>query len=409
MCICVLLMLAVVGCGENSVEPVVGSEPVVPDPPAAGYYVAPGGDDGNTGDWSSPWLTLQHAASQVGPGDVVHVADGTYAGFQVRTSGTASSPITFQAQGTAAIVNRQNPSTPDNINIEGADYIVVDGFVVEDAPRVGVRAVEATGVIIRNNVVSGSGLTGILTGWTPQIQIIGNISGTSLVQHGIYVSNSRVPNDNPIIRDNVVFGNAKNGIQINGDCWVGGDGIISGAIIEGNFVHDNHWKGLSLISMQSSIVRNNVIYDNGVDSGAGGIHLADQVGPSCDKPSSNNTIVNNTVVEPRIACMRMTDGSTGNVVFNNICVASSSSRLIVDEVGGNLIDAVSNITTLSAAGLFVNAGNKDFHLAASSAAIDAGVPLYQSVNAPAIDRDFRARPAAGAWDAGAYEYGARAR
>jgi len=409
MCICFLLMLAVVGCGEDApVVPAASEEPEVIDPPASGYYVAPGGNDGNAGDRSSPWRTLQHAANQVGPGDVVHVADGTYTGFQVRSSGTASSPITFQAQGTAAIINRRNASTPDNINIEGADYVVVDGFAVQDAPRVGIRAVEATGVIIRDNVVSRSGLTGILTGWTPHIQIIGNVCSTSLVEHGIYVSNSRVPDDNPIIRDNVSFGNQKNGIQINGDCWVGGDGIIEGAMIEGNFVHDNNWKGLSLISMQNSTVRNNVIYDNGVSAGAGGIHFADQVGPSCGKPSSNNTVVNNTVVEPRIACMRMTNGSTGNIVFNNICVASASSRLIVDEAGGNLIDGASNLTLLASTGLFVDAGNKNYHLAASSAAIDAGVSRYQSVSAPAIDRDTGVRPAVTTWDAGAYEYGARA-
>ena len=335
---------------------------------AADYYVAPAGNDGNSGLSGSPWRTLQTAANSVGPGDVVHVADGTYAGFQVRTSGTASSPITFRADGTGALVNTQNASTPDNINIEGADYIIVDGFVVEDAPRVGVRVVQATGVVIRNNVIARSGLTAILSGWTPQIQIIGNVCGTSLGEHGIYVSNSNVPNDNPIIRDNVCFGNAKNGIQVNGDCWEGGDGIIEGAILEGNFVHDNNWKGLSLISMQNSIVRNNVIYDNGVSAGAGGIHFADQVGPSCGKPSSNNTVVNNTVVEPRIACIRMTDGSTGNVVFNNICIASDNSRLIADEVGGNLIDTSSNITLLSSAGPFANEGNKDYHPSSSSAA-----------------------------------------
>jgi serralysin len=340
----------------------------------------------------------------VGPGDVVNVVDGTYAGFEVRTSGTAANPITFRAQGSSVVVNRENHNTPDNINVEGADYVVIEGFVVVDAPRVGVRAVQATGVVFRDNVISGSGLTGILTGWTPEIEIVGNVCATSRGEHGFYVSNSNVANDNPIIRDNECYGNAKNGIQINGDCWVGGDGIISGALIEGNFVHDNNWKGLSLISMQNSIVRNNVIYDNGVSAGAGGIHLADQVGPRCYLPSSNNIVVNNTVVEPRIACIRMTDGSTNNVVFNNICCGANSSRLIEDEVGGNLIDSASNLTLLATSGLFVNVAGKDFHLSASSNAINAGIAAYQSVNPPGTDRDGRTRPMAGAWDIGAYEY-----
>ena len=38
------------------------------------------------------------------------------------------------------LVNLQNTSTPDNINIEGGNYVTVEGFIVEDAHRVGLRA-----------------------------------------------------------------------------------------------------------------------------------------------------------------------------------------------------------------------------------------------------------------------------
>jgi len=372
---------------------------------AGDYYVSTAGNDSNAGSSTAPWRTLQNAANTAGAGDVVHVADGTYVGFQITSDGTAASPITFTASGSGAVVNQENSSTPDNINLEGASYVVVDGFVVEDATRVGIRAVQATGVVIRNNTVRRSGLTGILTGWTPSIVIENNVVSASTGEHGIYVSNSNTPNDNPVIRGNECFGNAKNGVQVNGDCWEGGDGIIEGALIEGNFIHDNNWKGFSIISMQASTIQNNVIYDNGISAGAGGIHLADQVGPSCGKPSSNNLIVNNTVVEPRIACIRLTDGSTGNVIFNNICVAPSSSKLIVDEVGGNLVDGASNLQVTSSIGLFVDATARNLHLAAASAAIDRGVPNYQGRPAPNVDRDGVARPAGLRHDAGAYEVG----
>jgi hypothetical protein len=372
---------------------------------AANYYVSPSGNDSNGGNSGAPWRTLQKAANTVGAGDVVHVADGTYVGFQVTADGTAASPITFAASGSSALVNQRNSSTTDNINLEGASYVVIEGFVVEDAPRVGIRAVQATGVVIRNNTVRRSGLTGILTGWTPSIVIENNVVSASAGEHGIYVSNSNTPNDNPVIRGNECFGNAKNGVQLNGDCWEGGDGIIQGARVENNFIHDNNWKGFSIISVQASIFQNNVVYDNGISAGAGGIHLADQVGPSCGMPSSNNLVVNNTVVEPRIACIRMTDGSTSNVIFNNLCVASSSSNLIVDEVGGNLVDGASNLRLTSSTGLFVNATGRNLHLAAGSAAIDAGIPTYQGRPAPNADRDGVARPAGLRHDVGAYEVG----
>lgn len=371
------------------------------------YTVSTSGGDSNPGTAASPWRTLQKAANTVRAGDVVNVTAGTYVGFQVKTSGTASNPITFKAE-PGVLVNQPNASTPDCINDEGGSYVIIDGFTVANAPRIGIRAVTATGVVIRNNIVSDCTLTGILTGWTPSVLIENNKASGSKEQHGIYVSNSNTPDDNPIVRGNECFGNNQNGIQFNGDCWEGGDGIIEGALIENNRIHDNNWKGFSLISVQKSVIQNNLVYDNGISAGAGGIHLTDQVGPSCGKPSSYNLVVNNTIVEPRIACIRMTDGSVGNIIFNNLCVANSVDKTIVDEVGGNLIDTVSNIRVASTGNLFVDPSAKDFHLAPGSSAIDAGLASWQERAAPALDFDGAARPAGAQIDIGAFEAGATA-
>jgi hypothetical protein len=368
---------------------------------ATDYYLSPSGNDSNSGDSANPWRTLQKAANTVSAGDIVHVADGTYVGMNMTRSGTAAAPIVFKADGANALVNARNASTDDNINLEGASYVVIDGFVVEDSPRAGIRVVEATGVVVRNNRVARSDHTGILTGWTPGIQIIDNISYGAVAQHGIYVSNSRVDPDNIIIRGNECYGNGQNGIQINGDCWEGGDGIVSGCLIEDNLVHDNNWKGFSLISVQTSVIRNNVIWDNGISAGAGGIHLVDQ--PDCNKASNSNVVVNNTIVEPRIAAIRTSLGATANIIFNNVVVASSTDYTIVDEVGGNWIEPASNVVRTSSTGLFTNAGGKDFHLADASPAINAGITVYQGADAPSADRDHGTRPQGGGYDSGAYE------
>ena len=73
------------------------------------FWVRPGGDDTATGtSTASAWASLVHAAGAVDPGDTVHVEDGSYQGFDLRTAGTAGSPITFVAEGSAARITADN-------------------------------------------------------------------------------------------------------------------------------------------------------------------------------------------------------------------------------------------------------------------------------------------------------------
>ena len=52
---------------------------------------------------------------------------------------------------------------------------------------------------------------------------------------------------------------------MNGDLSQGGDGVISGAVVEGNVIYDNGRAGGSGINgdgVQSSRIANNLLYDN---------------------------------------------------------------------------------------------------------------------------------------------------
>src|SRR6266404_2080206 len=64
------------------------------------YYVSPTGSDSNAGTSAAPFLTIQHAADVVNPGDMVIVRDGTYNNPAV--SGVGSKLIVMSRGGTAA-------------------------------------------------------------------------------------------------------------------------------------------------------------------------------------------------------------------------------------------------------------------------------------------------------------------
>ena len=67
-------------------------------------YVSPTGRDDADGSQASPWRTLQHAADQAQPGDIIFVGPGTYAPeVMVSNSGTADHSIRFVADGAATL------------------------------------------------------------------------------------------------------------------------------------------------------------------------------------------------------------------------------------------------------------------------------------------------------------------
>lgn len=393
------------------------------------YYVSPSGNNGNNGLTSSTaFLTLQHASNTVSAGDSVIVMAGTYTGFYHTTSGTALQRIIFSAQA-GVLINAPNGTTNDGINLEGADYVTVEGFKVYGVPRAGLRAVLNQGVIFRNNVADSCGKWGILTGFSENILIENNECSRSRDEHGIYFSNSA---DNPVIRGNHCWGNNACGIHMNGDVSLPpGDGIISNALVELNIIHDNGNGGGSGINgdgVQNSRIQNNLLYNN--HSSGISLYRIDGGGSA-----TNNVVVNNTIVQPTVTrwALNISDTSTGNTAFNNIFYSDHSFR------GSISVDATSmagfksdyniltnrmtsdgnNNSTLAQwqqatqldshsviatpAQLFANAGANDYHLSPASPAKDAGTASYQSLAAPPEDLAHQPRPQGVAHDAGAYE------
>ena len=394
--------------------------------PLRTLYVAPTGSDSADGGAITPWRTLQRAANLVRAGDLVIVRAGHYAGFNLTTSGTAANPIVFKAD-PGVVVDSPNPvRTQDGINLEGASYIVIEGFTVVGLPRTGIRSVTNHHVTIRRNVGDLNGRWGILTGFSDDLLIEDNEMSRSVAEHGIYVSNS---GDRPVIRRNHVWGNSGNGIHMNGDLSQGGDGVISGAVVEGNVIHGNGRTGGSGINgdgVQSSRIVNNILYDNH----ASGISLYQIDG---GQPSRNNFVAHNTIVQAADGrwAINIQDGATGNRVVNNILLSLHAFRGAIDISTDSLSGFVSDsnavigrfttnggnsVLTLAAwrqatgqdlhsftttpAALFVDTAAGDYHLRADAPARDTAMTPTDVLT----DFEGLARPSGPASDIGADEY-----
>jgi hypothetical protein len=420
---------------------------------AATYYVTPTGSDSGAGSSAQPWLTLQNALKHLQAGDTVNVAAGNYAGFidgwdsapypdpYPLVSGTPSAPITFNAA-PGAIINSRDNKTPDGIDLEpGCNDIVIQGFTIQNPSggsitRAGIR-VESDGVVVQNNYITSCGSWGIFTSHANNVLVQSNTTSNSQAQHGIYIADASV---GPIVRGNVVFGNAQCGIQFNGDLSQGGTGLISNAVVEQNIVHDNGATGGAAINcdgLQNSVIRNNLLYGNH----STGIALFQE---DAAAGSINNQIVNNTIINAADSrnAIEINSASTGNTLLNNIlydlnpsslrgsiAITSDSlsgfvsdnnfmdPRLLLDDsletlsqwslATGN--DTHSTRLTLALMeSLFTNYGANDFSLAPGSAAIGAGVSgIYNGslwVPAPGNDLAGVPRPQTAGYDVGAYQY-----
>jgi hypothetical protein len=96
--------------------------------PAPSWFVAPDGDDTNTGKRADrPLASIQKALEQAQPGDAVKLADGTYRqSFHTIRDGTSDKPITILGSQKVSVMGSQSRIIEIN-----HDYIRLTGFVVD--------------------------------------------------------------------------------------------------------------------------------------------------------------------------------------------------------------------------------------------------------------------------------------
>jgi parallel beta-helix repeat protein len=401
----------------------------------ATFYVATNGNDNNNGAGTTPWATLQHAVDNINAGDTIVVRAGTYAGFRIEESGTATGYKTIKSAVNAKVVinapgseNRHN----SNIEVENFDETVgywrIRGLEVTNAPLAGIDLRDADFIQVMDCYVHDNTRWGIFTGFADNIVITRNTVTGSKVEHGIYMSNS---GDNASITDNIVANNYECGIQFNADISQGGDGIMSNNLIARNIVYGNGAGGGSALNFDglvNSRVVANLLYNNK----AGGIVL---YRGDAAVGSSGNLVVNNTIDMPATArwAVNINTNSINNQLYNNIIIQNHPTRGVISidassrtgfKSDYNLfigprfsLDGQNTTTTLaqwrtstgqdshsftaaSADALFANYTARDYRLKAGSPAIDKGR------NIQPVGTDIRGKPRKIGVnvDIGAYEY-----
>lgn len=448
---------------------------------AANYYVATTGNDTNAGTEAAPFKTIQKAANIVNAGDTVYIRGGTYNGLVLVTkSGTAGNPITFtNYAGETPVLDATGKTSADYWNgvftIRGTatsktSHVRVSGLKIQNNTAnngFGISCYYCADSEIRNNKTYNTRISGIVVGYGDRVVVDGNDiekanntgeqENLSILRESSFVTvTNNVVHDNGndsgggegidikqgshdvLVQGNTVYNNTKVGIYV--ESW---DKLTYNIVVDRNKIYSIGKSGVALGSecggpLRNVTISNNLIYNNtrhGVNVGIWG-DLFGQCGSPAPTPGNINgvKIVNNTIVgngQNGINYTRDTGlpvhPEFGNIyIANNLihdnghktlnfpgCPISHNAHAEVVShytIENNLLNGTSGkprcdwgsemlgTNPLLAAPQLVSA--TDFHLTASSPAIDAGTANH----APDHDYDGLVRPMNGLWDLGAYEF-----
>jgi len=389
-----LLLPGLVRCGGGSPDNTSLS--------ATTYYVSPSGSDSNPGTQTLPFLTIGHSTGVVKPGDTVIVENGIYQECPYNgISGTASAPITFEAQNQWGAVVA--PTSAQQSGCSGlmwqinASYVTLEGF-----------------------------------------EVVGPTSGNT------YNAGIKIQLENPLLAGDVVSHNEIHEVGA-GQCN-GGAGILSGgtnAIIDSNLIYDigagggmdcNDWDGIYMDDGNGQTAINNIVFGFANDPGFTALTMNNDAAPghpyAPNFPSNcsfiNNTVINNSGTQDfgvYMSCAPSTATCNNNLINNNILddvgknggntifqmmgrgtFGSSNqylNNLIYNSGSPNINSGQNLVNTVTSNPDFVNytgdqAGN--YELQSSSPAIGAGT----STGCPA--HDFNNVQRTGTCTIGAYTY-----
>ena len=207
------------------------------------FYVSKSGGDSNSGSYTAPWLTIQHAANSVTAGATVYVEAGVYnESVTFPASGTASSYITFASYpGQTATIDGTGLSvtgTQGLINIINQSYLTVSGFEIRNYTTAK-AALTPAGIWVTG---TGSGLN-LLNNLVHNITTTSEKNGNAF---GIAVYGTL---STPITKL-TISGNQVYALKTGESESVNVDGNVTYFSITNNIVHDNDNIGIDAIGFE---------------------------------------------------------------------------------------------------------------------------------------------------------------
>ncbi len=207
------------------------------------FYVSKSGNDNNSGSFTAPWLTIQHAANSVTAGATVYVETGTYnESVNFPHSGTSSSYITFtNYPGNSPVIDGTGlgvSGVQGLVNIVNQSYVTVSGFE------------------IRNYTTSSAGPT------PAGIWVTGSGSGVQLLNNSVHnITTTAEKNGNAFgiavygtsstpITNITISGNQVYNLKTGNSESLNVDGNVTYFTISNNVVHDNDNIGIDAIGFE---------------------------------------------------------------------------------------------------------------------------------------------------------------
>ena len=337
------------------------------------FYIAPGGNDSADGSIRHPWVTIQHAANAVAPGDTVHVAPGQYrAAVVTRTSGEATHRIRF--------ISDDHWGT--HIQTTGSDFSWTNHGDYVD---------------IRGFDITGDGRIGILN-YASHVQIVGNHVHDIPAMNTGGNGGAGIDNANYSAHDSDIIGNVVNNIgtidPVKPSSTIQGIYISNfGGHVWNNIVYRSQAYGIhAWHAARNATIANNLVFQNvagGIIVGAGdspGGIIADNF------EVSNNIVINNYGTGIREY------GSTGthNRYLNNLVYGNKQSAFMLQNGNVDQKTVVADPKLIN----YQRDGTGDYHLSVQSRCINAGT----SRGAPTRDYDGVQRPQGSGFDIGPFEW-----